>query len=344
MTPTTKRWLVHGVKFVLAMLLLYFVSKQFITDLQNPELYEIKPRWLWVIVSAVIYMISLFPSMLYWRHLNFKFGYPVPFYATFRAHYIAQLGKYVPGKALAIAIRADMMHPHGVPYGVSIILTFYEVLTAMAAAGMVAALVYAFDPPEAGETLLHELGLEVHPSWIGLVLIAMCGIPLLPGVFNFIVGKLTARLQAIELYRLPPVRFGTLALGLLLTGSGWWMQGLGMAAMFRAVMPEPPALTASWWAQCTAAVAFSNVAGFVIIVLPAGFGIRESMLKILLSAAGASVYITAAVVLLRLDWIVAELIVGLVLFLIRPAVAVNELVNQPSPRLPLPEGEGRNLA
>lgn len=107
MTPTTKRWLVRGVKFLLAMLLLYFVSKQFIRDLQNPELYKIEPGWLWLVVSALIYMISLFPSMLYWRHLNFKFGYPIPFYAAFRAHYIAQLGKYVPGKALAIAVRTS---------------------------------------------------------------------------------------------------------------------------------------------------------------------------------------------------------------------------------------------
>ena len=324
MNPTTKRWLVRGVKFFLAALLLFFISKQFITDLRNPELYEIKPSPGWLVASAAFYMIGLLPSMWYWRHLHFKFGYPIPFYAGFRAHYISQLGKYVPGKALAIAMRADLMHPYGVPYGVSIIITFYEVLTSMAAGGMVAALIYVVEPPEGSEKLLHDVGIEVHPFWIGLVLVAMCGLPLVPGVFNFIIAKLTSRLQAVELYRLPPAQFGTLALGLVMTGIGWWMLGLSMWAMLKAVTHTAPDLTVSWLAQYTAAVAFSNVAGFVIIVLPAGFGIREGMLKNLLSAAGDSVYITAAVLLLRLDWIVAEIIVGACLYLIKPQIASSE--------------------
>ena len=189
--------------------------------------------------------------------LHFKFGYPIPFYAGFRAHYIAQLGKYVPGKALALAIRADMTHPLGVPYGVSIIISFYEVLTAMAAGGIVAALIYVFEPPAGSEELLEELGLRIHPSVLGLILVAMCGLPLVPGVFNFAITKMTARLQVMELYRLPPVQFRTLLVGLFMTGIGWWLQGLGMWAMFVAVAPTPPELTLSWWAQLTAAVAFS---------------------------------------------------------------------------------------
>jgi glycosyltransferase 2 family protein len=329
MNPTTKRWLGRGVKLVLAAMILFFVGRQFLTDLQNPDLYKIKPDPAWLVASSALYMIGLFPSMWYWRHLHFKFGYPIPFYAGFRAHYIAQLGKYVPGKAIAIAIRADMTHPYGVPYGVSIIITFYEVLTAMAAGGIVAAIVYAIEPPIGSEELLHEVGIELHPSWIGLVLVAMCGIPLVPSVFNFIIAKLTSKLQAIELYRLPPVQFRTLASGLLMTSIGWWMQGLGMWAMFTAVMPTAPPLTLSGLAQLTAAVAFSNVAGFVIIVLPAGFGIRESLLYNLLKSVGDSVHVTASVILLRLDWIIAEMIVGLVLYLIKPA-GVNVASESPA--------------
>jgi glycosyltransferase 2 family protein len=345
MNPTTKRWLVRGVKLALAALLLFFVGRQFLSDLLNPELYKIEPDPAWLVASAAFYLISLLPSMLYWRHLHFKFGYPIPFYAGFRAHYIAQLGKYVPGKALAIAIRADMMHPFGVPYGVSIIITFYEVLTAMAAAGMVAALIYVFDPPEKSRELLHELGIEVHPSLLGLILVAMCGLPLVPGVFNFVITKLTSKLQAIELYRLPPVQIRTLSIGLLATGAGWWMQGLGVWAMFVAVAPTAPGLTFSWWAQVTAAVAFANVAGFVIVFIPAGFGIRESLLKNLLSAPGVdSVHITAAVLLLRLDWIIAEMLVGAFLYILTPREERSDSQGLQKSAASLPEGEGSNVA
>ena len=55
---------------------------------------------------------------------------------------------------------------------------------------------------------------------------------ILPGVFNFVIARLTARIQAVELYRLPPMRFGTLLAGLLSTSIGWFLQGLSVWALF----------------------------------------------------------------------------------------------------------------
>src|SRR5437762_3531861 len=81
---------------------------------------------------------------------------------------------------------------------------------------------------------------------IGAVLIGLCGTPLLPGVFNFLVAKLTARIQAIELYRLPPIRLGTLAVGLLATGASWCVLGLSVWAVLQALVIDdshPPDLT-----------------------------------------------------------------------------------------------------
>jgi hypothetical protein len=193
-----KRSLWRGGKLVLAGLILFFVAWQFKKDLDpkddpdRPNLSEIQLRPEWLAASGAIYLVGVFPSAWFWRHLHARFGYPLPLYAALRAHYIGQLGKYVPGKALAIAMRADLAHPYGVPYGVSIIISFYEVLTGMAAGGIVAALVYAVEPPG-------DLELGMHPVAIGAVLIGLCGIPLLPGVFNFVVAKLSARIQAVQL-------------------------------------------------------------------------------------------------------------------------------------------------
>ena len=228
-----------------------------------------------------------------------------------RSHYLGQLGKYVPGKALAIAIRSTLVHPCGVPYGVSIITSFYEVFTGMAAGAMIAATIYVIDPPA-------ELDLGWHPLAIGLLLIGMCGIPLLPGVFNFVIAKLTARIQAIELYRLPPVRFSTLATGFMSSAIGWWLQGLSVWAILQALIPEPPSWSLASWAQCTASIAFANVAGFVIVVAPAGLGVREYLLTKLLSSLGPTGYIAAATLLLRLDWIVAEALFAACTYWLKP--------------------------
>jgi glycosyltransferase 2 family protein len=324
MKPPWKRWLVRSVKLVLALVILFFVGWQFKGDLEYLKLDEIELRPGWLLFSAGLYLVGNFPGAWFWRHLHGKFGYPISLYAAVRAHYIGQLGKYVPGKAMAIAIRSDLIHPCGVPYGVSIIVSFYEVFTGMASAALVAALIYLVQPPSLSELPTLAAGLEWHPFWIGLVLIGVCGVPLLPGVFNFLIAKLTARIQAVELYRLPPVRFGTLATGLLAAGAGSWVQGLSVWAMLQAVLPEPPELTPATWAQCTAGTAFAGVAGFVVVVAPAGLGVREYLLRMLLSSIGPAKYIAVSVLLLRLVWIVAEACFAAVTYWHKPAGQQHE--------------------
>ena len=312
MNPSWKRWLVRGVKLVLAIVILFFVGWQFQRDLASIDRREIELHPGWLLASGGLYLISLLPSAWFWRHLFGKFGYPMPLYAAIRAHLIGQLGKYVPGKAMAIAIRADLVHPYGIPYGVSVIASFYEVFTGMAAAAIVAAVIYAIEPPG-------DLELGLHPLALGAVLIGLCGIPLLLGVFNFVIAKLTAKIQVIELYRLPPIRFGTLATGLLATGTGSCVQGLSVWAMLQAVVPDAPSLSVSSWAQCTAAMALATVAGFAAFVMPAGFGVREGLLKMLLRPAGANPYIAMAVLLLRLVWIAAEALFAVCTFWFKPS-------------------------
>ena len=309
-----KRRLLGGVKLALALMILFFVGWQFqhdLTqpdkhDLERPNLFKIELRPGWLLTSGGLYLVGVFPAAWFWRHLHGKFGYPISLYAAIRAHYIGQLGKYVPGKAMAVLIRSELVHPCGVPYGVSIIVSFYEVFSGMAAGALVAAVIYLVQPPSLNELPMLASGLEAHPLWVGLVLIGVCGIPLVPGVFNFVIARLTARIQAVELYRLPPVRFGTLMVGLLTSALGWWAQGLSVWAVLQAVVPDPPAWTLSSWAECTAGIAFANVAGFVIVVAPAGLGVREYLLRILLGSFGPGKYIAASAILLRLDWIVAE--------------------------------------
>ena len=319
MKPEWKRWLWSGAKLIAAVLILFFVGKQLLGDLERLDLsaLEIHPGWL--VASGALYLLGLLPSAWYWRHLHHQFGYPLGLYVALRAHYIGQVGKYVPGKALALAIRADLVHPHGVPYGVSVIISFYEVLTSMAAGGMVAAIIYVLDPPDLSEQLELAPNLRIDPQWAGLFLMALCGIPLLPGVFNFIIAKMTARIQVIELYRLPPVRYGTLLTGLFTTALGWWLQGLSLWAIMQTILPTPPALTLSSSAQCTAAVAFANVAGFVILVVPGGLGVREYLIALLLGTAGPKEFLAASAILLRLNWIVDETLLALGLYFIKPA-------------------------
>lgn len=313
MNSDWKRWPWRGVKLALAILVLVFVGMRFHRDLIDLDLAEIELRPAWLLASAGLYLLGLYPSAWFWRHLHGLFGYPVSHYAAVRAHFVGQLGKYVPGKAMAVLIRAHLVHPCGIPYGVSVIVSFYEVFTGMAAGAILSAVIFLLEPPE------QVVDSQMHPALFGLGLIAVCGIPLLPGVFNFVIARLTARIQAIQLYSLPPVRLKTLVIGLLATGAGWWLQGLSVLAMLQAVMPTPRDWSMAGWAQCTAGLALANVAGFVVFFLPAGLGVREELLRMLLGNAGPVRYIAVAVILLRLDWIVAEVAFAAITYWRKPS-------------------------
>src|ERR1019366_6670024 len=115
MDPVSKRWLILGVKWVLALVVLFFIGWQFLRDFARDEIKSMELHPAWLAASAGLYLLGILPNAWFWRHLFEKFGYSTPLYAAIRAHYIGQLGKYVPGKALALAIRADLVHPYGVP-------------------------------------------------------------------------------------------------------------------------------------------------------------------------------------------------------------------------------------
>ena len=132
MNSQAKRWLWRCIKTAIAVLVLVFVGRRFAADMGGLDLDALSLQPSWLLACNLLYLAAIFPSIWYWRHIQDLFGYPVPLLAGVRASYIAQLGKYVPGKAVVIAIRCEMVHPYGVPYGVTIITTFYEVFTSMA--------------------------------------------------------------------------------------------------------------------------------------------------------------------------------------------------------------------
>src|SRR5262249_57797160 len=103
---------------------------------------------------------------------------PVPPWGmTLRAYYVGHLGKYLPGKAWALLLRADLVRPGGVRPGLAGLTAFYEVLTTMAAGALVAAVLFACLGADAGPGLdlealrgLARLGLPpggVAGRWLG---------------------------------------------------------------------------------------------------------------------------------------------------------------------------------
>src|SRR5262249_55867674 len=140
--------------------------------------------------------------------------------AAFRAYYVSQLGKYLPGKAVAVVMRVALVRSPGVSGGVAALTTFYEVLTTMASGVLLAAVLsglfmeqgsLASDWEGLRNLIIHREWEEFHLDRRLLVLFSLgmllpVGLPLLPGIFNRIAYRVSKPFRVAEAPELPRVR------------------------------------------------------------------------------------------------------------------------------------------
>lgn len=294
----------RAVKVALALLIVGGVGWQFAKILRRPELWQQPVRLdaAWLALAGLLYAAGFACWGSFWRRLVCRLGEALPWPAAARAYFVSQLGKYVPGKAIAIVMRVAMARSAGVRTGVAAITATYETLTTIAAGAIVAAVLFPF------------LGGDSNNWWKALALLAVAGIPILPGVFNRLAARVARPFTPRDSLPLPRLTTGALLGGLAQTAVGWFCLGASLLALLQGVgvgttRPDVP------WLTGTAFVALAYVAGFVTLPAPGGLGVREAILQQLLARhlapqlgeAPAESYAVIVVLLLRLTWTVTEL-------------------------------------
>jgi hypothetical protein len=338
MQPRWKKWW-SWAKALMAVAILVFIGRQFYYDLsaESGRQLWVRPfHFGWLVLAGALYLLGLGLCVGFWFRLLTRMRQQPAFVAAVRAYYIGLLGKYVPGKAWALFLRAALIRSPQVRMGTALSTSFYEVLTTMAGGALLAALLSAllhhdFAASADWGALRELVALQKSPRSLGpkapvvtaLVLAAIVGIPVLPPIYNRLVQRIALRLPIGQARA--PAKFGWLALGegLVVTSGSWFFFGLSLWAVLRAVAGPLQPLTLATWGLDTAGIALAYVAGFIIVLIPSGLGVRELFLRYFLlqevcrpaelpeSDARATVALT--VLLLRLVWTSAELaMVGLV--------------------------------
>lgn len=132
----------------------------------------------WLAFSTLFYVASLFPAAwFFWLTLR-KLHQPVDWWTALRAYCVGHLGKYVPGKAMVVVLRAGMVRGPGVSTPLAAAAVFYETLTMMAVGACWAAAVLAVHWRQG--TL--ELGDKLPAGAVLLGAVAMLVVSLLPTV------------------------------------------------------------------------------------------------------------------------------------------------------------------
>jgi hypothetical protein len=347
-------------KWTLILAILAGVGWQFVRILRAPELQNIDPnrsatailwdqirdaRPGWLLISGVLYVLGLGFPALYWSRLQRHLGQQsIDPLTLCRAYYVSHVGKYVPGKAWALLLRATLIGGPRERAAIAGMAAFYEVLTTMTGGALFAALLFAVLIPDRGplpdwtsikDLFSLHLSDETTPGGSGFVMLSLflalpVGVPLIPAIYNRLVQRTTSPFRRAEAAPLPDVRLPYLLEGLVLSCGTWLLFGASLAAVFHAVLKQPPDWTLSLWGRQTAFFAVGYVASFLIFVVPGSIGVREYFVAVLLvpeivietglDRAEASVAVLVSVVILRFVWFLAELLMaGLLLWIPRRA-------------------------
>ncbi len=229
---------------------------------------ELSPVALGLALLAVL--AGLGCGMLAWRTVLADLGSPVPLPAAMRIFFLGQLGKYVPGSVWPIVAQMELGREYGVPRTRSGVVGLVAVALSLVAGLLVAAVTLPF---------LSAHALAAY--WPAFLAVPVLGVGLLPVVLNPVLDRLLRLARRGGLERPLSGRGVLTALGW--SGGTWACFGLQVWLLLRDLGPA----RASLLPLAVGAFALAWTVGFLVVVAPAGAGVREVVLVLAL-APGAS--------------------------------------------------------
>jgi uncharacterized membrane protein YbhN (UPF0104 family) len=247
-----------------------------------------------LVLLPVMAMVGMIPwSSL--QHLGHRFSYPK---AT-GIYFFTQIFKYLPGGFWAFPGRVAVYQLLGVGSAQSVISVFRETAAMFLGAAAVGLL-----------GLLQGFSLSSNLRWaIGLGILVSAGVIILiqmPWVWKIFSRFKLFSSSPLASYREADAKQRGIAwLPWTFLGSiiFWFLFGLPFRQMAAAVYPQ---ITSLSWLEAASIFALAWCAGFVVVFIPAGIGVRESVLALLLTnimPVGAALSLA---LLSRVAWILAE--------------------------------------
>jgi hypothetical protein len=228
-----------------------------------------------------------------WHLLLRAFGPHLPFRAAARSWLLGGIARYIPGKLASLVGRVVVCVREGGNTGAATAALVTEQvlygiigLAFLLAAGprLVPASIVSVDPRLLLAGALVAAVLLVHPALIRR----------LTGAASRLAGR-------DDLPSNPG--YGRLATVGSILAAGWILHGLAGFALVRAVTP----LGAEHAPDAVLAFVGSWAAGFLAFLVPAGLGVREAALTLLLTPSIPGPLAVAVALLARLTWVVVEL-------------------------------------
>ncbi|TWT63815.1 lysylphosphatidylglycerol synthase transmembrane domain-containing protein [Rubinisphaera italica] len=311
-------------KWGLFVAVLYFVIRYGVDQWKTLDLRNVQWSPGWLAAAMIVYFFSWIPAAWVWGELLRSAGSKLGFYPLVRAHFCGHVGKYIPGKALSLVIRAALVREHEVPLSMAGLMATVETLITMATGVIVTVVLLPLLIGQADTqgiaTALPVLAPVLDaPSWqrwtaAGLILaFAIATIPIFTRLLALATKKLSRKIDSASTAELH-LPYRTVGKWMLVLAGGWFLNGcsLGLVLMSLGISPDLANSPLLW----TCAVAGATSLGFLVLFAPGGLGVREAILigVLQLSPQIDASFAVVAAVLLRLISFLSEVLFTLLLY------------------------------
>lgn len=253
--------------WVIALAIVGFAGRSLVRNWEalrsQPLDWQLQPGW--IVLSALVVWAMYALLIVAWRRMLQGWGQTLGAWTAARIWTVSSLGKYVPGKVWAVAGMAIMSKESGVtPWaatGSAVILQALAVGTGAAVAA------------STGAGALESARPGIHAALVGLVIASAAGIILLlwPPVLRRLL-----KLAGSDAGTAPAA--GGIVFGIGANVIAWIGYGVALWLLARGLLPGAGLHLLPAIAVFTA----SYLAGFLALLVPGGFGVREGLFILML--------------------------------------------------------------
>ena len=247
-----------------------------------------------LLAATALAMLSPFVTVLGWRVLLADLGSRLHIAPASGVFFVGQLGKYLPGSVWSVVVQTDMAHRLGVPRRRTAVVGLLTIALS-ALTGMILGL--------PALPVLLTRGDAVVPWWSLVLIIGVLGVLLWPPVLNRGIRTMLRLLRRDPLEH--DLTHAAVGLSSLWFASSWLVGGLSVWVMARNLAPDDADASRLLLVAVSGYLLAAGI-GMFSIVVPAGVGVRDGVMILLLATSMSVSAATAVVVVARFLTVLAD--------------------------------------
>jgi len=246
---------------VVAVACFYFLGTRLARDWHKIPWHEIHLNIPLLVASFLVMFVWMFVYGLTWKVLLAGLGERISLLNSVAVLAVSQIGKYVPGKLWFTVGRMYLAKKHGVSEAKTAVSTVMEIALSLLGAVLLFGMAIALVPR----------GMIPARAYLAFLLVPFCIIAVYPPILTRVTALILKWLHqpTFEIRMTFRQLLGVLGLYFLM----WVVQGVGCYLLIRSFYP----LRLSHLPMVAGAFALSWILGFIVLVSPAGLGIREGI-------------------------------------------------------------------